>query len=47
MPNHMPDTLDRKILDHLQSNGRMTNQELSDAICLLPILKLPWPIFLR
>jgi Lrp/AsnC family transcriptional regulator, leucine-responsive regulatory protein len=36
MPNHVLDALDRKILDHLQSNGRMTNQELSDAIGLSP-----------
>lgn len=36
MPTHIPDMLDRKILDHLQSNGRMTNQELSDIIGLSP-----------
>ena len=36
MPKYAPDAIDRKILDHLQSNGRMTNQELSDAIGLSP-----------
>ena len=36
MPNNVPDALDRKILDRLQSNGRMTNQELSDVIGLSP-----------
>ena len=36
MPKHVPDALDRKILDELQSNGRMTNQELSDIIGLSP-----------
>ena len=36
MPTFAPDVLDRKILDCLQSNGRMTNQELADEIGLSP-----------
>lgn len=36
MPNYKADALDRKILDALQSNGRMTNQELADQIGLSP-----------
>ena len=30
------DTLDRKILDALQANGRMTNQQLSEEVGLSP-----------
>ena len=30
------DKYDRLILEQLQKNGRMTNQELADAICLSP-----------
>lgn len=36
MPTFTPDALDRKILDRLQNNGRMTNQELADEIGLSP-----------
>lgn len=36
MPNSSLDALDRKILNHLQNNGRVTNQELSDEIGLSP-----------
>lgn len=36
MPMYDPDALDLKILDHLQRDGRMTNQELSEAIGLSP-----------
>jgi Lrp/AsnC family transcriptional regulator, leucine-responsive regulatory protein len=36
MLNYQPDALDRKILDQLQGNGRMTNQELADQIGLSP-----------
>ncbi len=31
-----PDALDRKILDFLQNNGRITNQDLADEIGLSP-----------
>lgn len=36
MPNFAPDAIDRKILDRLQANGRMTNQELADQVGLSP-----------
>ncbi|HMT45208.1 MAG TPA: Lrp/AsnC family transcriptional regulator [Chakrabartia sp.] len=36
MPNIETDALDRKILDALQGDGRMTNQELADKIGLSP-----------
>ena len=36
MPNFAPDAIDRKILEQLQHNGRMTNQELADHIGLSP-----------
>ena len=36
MPIFAPDALDRKILNHLQNNGRVTNQELADDIGLSP-----------
>ena len=36
MPNYTPDAVDRKILEQLQHNGRMTNQELADHIGLSP-----------
>ena len=36
MLTFVPDVLDRKILDRLQTNGRMTNQELADDIGLSP-----------
>lgn len=36
MPNPTADALDRKILERLQVNGRMTNQELADQIGLSP-----------
>ncbi len=36
MAKYEPDALDRKILDKLQENGRITNQELADAIGLSP-----------
>ncbi len=36
MPTFAADVLDRKILDRLQNNGRMTNQELADEIGLSP-----------
>ena len=36
MPIFESDALDRKILNALQSNGRMTNQELADQIGLSP-----------
>ena len=36
MPNSSLDALDRKILNLLQNNGRVTNQELSDEIGLSP-----------
>jgi Lrp/AsnC family leucine-responsive transcriptional regulator len=36
MPIYNTDELDLKILDTLQSNGRMTNQELSEQIGLSP-----------
>ncbi len=36
MPTFSADVLDRKILDRLQNNGRMTNQELADEIGLSP-----------
>ena len=36
MPNFDADALDRKILEQLQANGRMTNQELADQIGLSP-----------
>ena len=36
MPISSLDALDRKILNHLQNNGRVTNQELSDEIGLSP-----------
>lgn len=34
MPIFSPDALDRKILNYLQNEGRVTNQELADAIGL-------------
>ena len=36
MPDFAPDAIDRKILDRLQANGRMTNQELADQVGLSP-----------
>ena len=36
MPISSLDALDRKILNHLQNNGRVTNQELADDIGLSP-----------
>jgi Lrp/AsnC family leucine-responsive transcriptional regulator len=36
MPSPSLDELDRKILEQLQSDGRMSNQELSDKIGLSP-----------
>jgi Lrp/AsnC family transcriptional regulator, leucine-responsive regulatory protein len=36
MPIYELDAIDRKILDKLQINGRMTNQELSEEIGLSP-----------
>ena len=36
MPIFAPDALDRKILNYLQNNGRVTNQELADEIGLSP-----------
>lgn len=36
MPISTLDALDRKILNHLQNNGRVTNQELADDIGLSP-----------
>ncbi len=36
MPKFEADVLDRKILDALQGDGRMTNQELADQIGLSP-----------
>ena len=36
MPTYTPDAIDRRILDQLQDNGRMTNQELADQIGLSP-----------
>jgi Lrp/AsnC family transcriptional regulator, leucine-responsive regulatory protein len=36
MPYFDLDEIDRKILDRLQTNGRMTNQELSEDIGLSP-----------
>ena len=36
MPIFSPDALDRKILNCLQNNGRVTNQELADEIGLSP-----------
>jgi Lrp/AsnC family leucine-responsive transcriptional regulator len=36
MPNPSLDAIDRRILDQLQANGRMTNQELADQVGLSP-----------
>ena len=36
MPHDRLDELDRKILDQLQADGRMSNQELSDRVGLSP-----------
>lgn len=36
MPNYALDDIDRKILDVLQTNGRITNQELADIVALSP-----------
>src|SRR5262252_10195325 len=36
MPGHQPDRVDRAIVARLQSDGRMTNVELADAIALSP-----------
>jgi Lrp/AsnC family leucine-responsive transcriptional regulator len=36
MPTYSLDEIDRRILDALQADGRMTNQELSDQIGLSP-----------
>jgi Lrp/AsnC family leucine-responsive transcriptional regulator len=36
MPIYTTDTIDQKILCHLQSDGRMTNQDLADNIGLSP-----------
>ena len=36
MPKNFIDTIDRKIIDCLQSDGRMSNQELSERVGLSP-----------
>src|SRR5499427_9185948 len=36
MPGHQPDRVDRAIVARLQSDGRMTNVELADAVGLSP-----------
>jgi Lrp/AsnC family leucine-responsive transcriptional regulator len=36
MPNRELDALDRRILDHVQSDGRITNQDLSERVGLSP-----------
>ncbi|MEQ1547207.1 MAG: Lrp/AsnC family transcriptional regulator [Chakrabartia sp.] len=36
MPIHSPDAIDLKILEQLQSDGRLTNQDLADRIGLSP-----------
>jgi Lrp/AsnC family transcriptional regulator, leucine-responsive regulatory protein len=36
MPSRPLDTLDRRILDEVQSDGRVTNQELSERVGLSP-----------
>jgi Lrp/AsnC family leucine-responsive transcriptional regulator len=36
MPIHPLDAIDRKILDAVQANGRITNQELADQVGLSP-----------
>ena len=36
MPQFSPDALDRKILDALQANGRISNQDLADCVGLSP-----------
>jgi Lrp/AsnC family transcriptional regulator, leucine-responsive regulatory protein len=36
MPEHQPDRVDRAIVTKLQSDGRMTNVELADAVRLSP-----------
>lgn len=36
MPEYAADTIDRRILEQLQGNGRMTNQELADQVGLSP-----------
>jgi Lrp/AsnC family leucine-responsive transcriptional regulator len=36
MPTYSLDEIDRRILDALQADGRMTNQELSDQVGLSP-----------
>ena len=36
MPIHSLDAIDLKILDHLQSDGRLTNQDLADRVGLSP-----------
>lgn len=36
MPSTELDPIDHRILDHLQANGRITNQELADEVGLSP-----------
>ena len=36
LPSDRLDALDRKILEHLQSDGRVSNQDLSEAVGLSP-----------
>lgn len=36
MPDWIADAMDRRILESLQANGRMTNQELSEQVGLSP-----------
>lgn len=36
MPNSALDAIDRKILEHLQADGRMSNQDLSEKVGLSP-----------
>jgi Lrp/AsnC family transcriptional regulator, leucine-responsive regulatory protein len=36
MPNFSPDAIDQKILEALQTDGRITNQELADQVGLSP-----------
>ena len=36
MPIYITDAIDQKILSHLQTDGRMTNQDLADHIGLSP-----------
>ena len=36
MPIRSPDRVDRKILEHLQVDGRLTNQDLAERVALSP-----------